>query len=107
MSADQLAVDGFERIGNIETAFFGGHLCEENGLEQKMAEFLGQPIPIAGIDGVEDFVGFLQEIGLDCVEIRFAVPRAAAGGAEARHDLEEPRKAGSGGQFGLWSWQGK
>ena len=97
MAANQLAVDGEERIGDIEAAFFGGHLREEDGLQQEIAQFVGEAVPIAGVDGVHHFIGFFEEIRLDGVEVLFAIPRAAAGRAQPRHDFDQTREAGAGG----------
>ena len=96
MAAHQLAVDGEQRIRDIEAAFFGGHLREEHGLQQQVAEFVGEALPVAGVDGVHHFIGFFEEIGLDGVEVLFAIPGAATGGAEARHDFNQTREGGSG-----------
>ena len=68
MPADQLLRDGVERIVDAKLAFFGRHLREEDGLQHQIAELFGQARPIALIDGVQDFVGFFEQIGLDGVE---------------------------------------
>ena len=74
MAADQLLRDRVQGIVDAKLAFFGRHLGEEDGLEHQVAQFFGQAGPIALIDGIEDFVGFFEQIGLDGVEVLFAVP---------------------------------
>jgi len=101
VAAHQFAVDRQQRVGDIEAAFLGGHLREEHGLEKQVAEFVGEAVPVAGIDRVEHLIGFFEEIGLDGVEVLFAIPRAAAGGSQARHDLDQAGEGGSGGLLGF------
>ena len=42
MAADQFRIDGVKRIGDVEAAFFSGHLREEHGLKQQIAQFFGE-----------------------------------------------------------------
>ena len=62
------------------------HLRIEENLQQQVAEFAGKFGPIAIVDSFENFVSFFEGIGLDGIEGLFAVPRAAAWGAESLHD---------------------
>ena len=101
MPADQFAVDRLQRIRDIEAAVFGRHLREEHRLQQQIAQFFRQPLPIPRVDRVHHFVGFFEQVRLDGVEVLFAIPRAAAGRAQPRHDLDQPRERGSSRQFGL------
>ena len=86
MTADQLAVQLVEHVGDGEVAFVGGHLGIEQDLKQQVAEFFGQVGKVAALDGVEDFVGFFQGVFANGVEGLFAIPGAAAGSAQASHD---------------------
>ena len=108
VAADELGVDGVERVGEGEVAFFGGHLGEEDGLEDEVAELVAEVDPVAAIDGVEDLVGLFERVGLDGVEGLFAVPGAAIGRAKAGHDVEELVEfvAGAGGVVGHGWYEG-
>ena len=115
VAADELAVERVEDVGDGEAAVVGGHFRIEEHLEEQVAELFGEVREVAALDGVEDFVGFFQGVFADGFEGLFAVPGAAAGSAEARHDcgglLKELcrsrgigvlRRGGSGG-LGLWT----
>jgi hypothetical protein len=62
----------------------------EEDLEEEIAEFLCEFDVVGGIERVEDFVGFFDEIGAEGGVRLFAVPGAAAGRAEALHDGDGP-----------------
>ena len=106
MAADQLAVDGVERIVDGEQLLLGRHLRVEDGLQHEVAELFGELAPLAAVDGVEHLVGLFQGVGLDGVEGLLAVPRAAAGRAQAGHDFDEFLEffAGTGVVFHGWEW---
>ncbi len=92
MPADQFFGDGVQRIVDAKLAFFGRHLGEEDGLQHQVAQLFGQTRPIALVDGVKHFVGFFEQIRFDGVEILFAIPGAAAGSAQPRHDADQALK---------------
>src|SRR5580692_3790571 len=102
MPPDQFFGDGIERIVNAEFSYFGGHLSKEDGLQHQVSEFFGQPRPVALIDGVENFVGFFQQIWLDGVESLFAIPGAAAGRAQPGHDSDQALKPFPSCRWILW-----
>jgi len=88
-----VAGDGVE----IKGAAFVRELAMEDDLEQKIAEFFGHFVVVAGFDGVHQFVNFLDGVEAQAHVILLAVPRAASGGTEARHDVEQ---VVDGGFFG-------
>ena len=53
---------------------------------------------VAPVDGVEHLVGLFQGVRLDAVESLLAVPRAPAGSAQPRHQIDQLLElfAGSG-----------
>jgi hypothetical protein len=77
-----------EHIGNGEVAVVGRHLGIKQHLQQQVAQFLGQVRPVAPLDGVEDLVGLFQRVFANGIEGLLAVPRAAAGSAQPRHDRD-------------------
>jgi hypothetical protein len=66
----------------------------EQHLEKEVAEFFGEFGVIAGLEGIEDFVGFFDEIGSERSVSLFPIPGAAAGRTEARHDGDESFERG-------------
>ena len=99
MPPDQLAVDSLDRIGYVKMPGFFRHLRKEDHLEQQVAEFVRQAVPIARVDRVHDLIGLFEQVGLDGVEGLFAIPGAAVRGAQAGHDFDQPREAGRGGRL--------
>lgn len=76
--------DGVE----VEYTAFPGQLGVKDDLKQQVAQFLRQFVIIPGLDGVEEFVDFLDGMPAQGLVILLAVPGAALRGAERRHDLE-------------------
>jgi hypothetical protein len=86
MAADHFVVDFADDVVDGEATLFGGDLGVKEDLEEEVAEFFGEFGVVAGVEGVEDFVGFFDEVGAEGGVGLLAVPRAAAGSAEAGHD---------------------
>ena len=86
MAVDQLGRKPVENIVNGKRGLFFRHLGIEEHLQQQIAEFPGEFGPVAIIDGFQNFVGFFQGVGLDGIEGLFAIPGAAARGAQTLHD---------------------
>src|SRR5215469_2307161 len=89
VAADHFFVDFADHVGDREARFFAGNLGMEKHLEQKVAQFFGQLGVVGGIEGVEDFVGFLDEVGAKGRVGLLAVPRATARSAETVHDGDQ------------------
>ncbi len=88
MTVDELGGKAVEHIVDGKRGLLFRHLGVEKHLQQQVAEFARQLGPVAIVDGLEDFVGFFQRVGLDGIEGLFAVPGAAAGCAQALHDRD-------------------
>jgi len=86
VAANHFVVDFADDVVDGEAALFGGDLGVEENLEEEVAEFFGEFGVVAGVEGVEDFVGFFDEVGAEGGVGLFAVPGTAAGGAETGHD---------------------
>ena len=93
MPAHQFVAERVENGVNGEVAVFLGHLCIEEHLEEQVAEFLRQLLPVALLNGFQDLVGLFHRVFCDAVEGLFAIPGAAAGGSQAVHDLHRTFKA--------------
>jgi hypothetical protein len=100
VAADHFVVDFADDVVDGEAALFGGDLGVEEDLEEEVAEFFGEFGVVAGVEGVQDFVGFFDQVGAEGGVGLFAVPGAAAGGAEAGHDSG---KFGESGARVLWA----
>ncbi len=90
VTAQQLLIDGVQRVFDGEESLFGGHLRIEDSLQNVVAELFREIGPVAAVDGVEHLVGLFQRVGLDAVEGLLTVPRAAAGRAQAGHQGNQP-----------------
>ena len=86
VAADHFVVDFADDVVDGEAARFGGDLGVEEDLEEEVAQFFGEFGVVAGVESVEDFVGFFDEVGAESGVGLLAVPGAAAGSAEAGHD---------------------
>ena len=79
-----------------ELAALGGDLGVEHDLEEQIAQLLSQ-VFTAGVDRLQNFVCFFDEIRLERRRRLFAIPRAPARSAELRHDSQEVLEEGTGG----------
>ena len=74
----------------MEKRFSSDAICaKKTALQHEVAQFLGEQLPIARVDGIDHLVGFLEEIGLDAVEGLLAIPGASSGRAQTGHDLDQ------------------
>jgi hypothetical protein len=89
MAANHLFVNFADDVGDVEAAFFVGNLRMEEYLEEKIAKFFGEFGVIGGFEGIQDFVGFFDEVGAESRVGLFAIPWAAAGSAETGHKNDE------------------
>ena len=89
VTANHFVVDGTNDVGDVKTIFFVSDLRVEENLKQKIAEFFREFCVVRGVEGVEDFVGFFNEIRAKGGVGLFAVPRAAFRGAETGHYGDE------------------
>jgi len=110
VAADHFVVNFADDVVDGEAALFGGDLGMEEDLEQEIAEFFGEFGVVAGVEGIEDFVGFFDQVGAKGGVGLFSVPGAAAGGAETGHDSGQFGEGGAGilgaqGLFGA-AWFG-
>ena len=86
MPVHQLAREPVENVIDGKRSLLFRHLRIEEHLQQQVAEFAGEFVPVAIVDGFEDFVGLFQRVGLDGVEGLLAIPGAASRSPQALHD---------------------
>jgi len=85
VAANHLVVNFADDVVDGEAALLGSDLRVEKNLEEEIAEFFGEFGVVVRVEGVQDFVGFFNEISAEGGVGLFAVPGTAAGGAEASH----------------------
>ena len=89
---DELFVDGAHDVPDGELAGLLGDPRLEDHLQQQVAEFLADLALVALLDRADDLVGLLDDVGLERLGGLLAVPRAAVGRAQPRHQLDEGRE---------------
>ena len=89
MAANQLVGDVPGDVLEIERAAFLRQLTMENDLQQQIAKFLFQLVIVTGFDRVEQFIDFLHRVPPQRAMILLAIPRAAFGRTQLRHDIEQ------------------
>ena len=71
------------------------HLRMEHGLKQQIAQFTFELLPGAPVDGVGNFIGFLDRVGGDRGEILLNIPRAPCLRiTQTAHDFKQPFDTG-------------
>ena len=96
MPAEQFLGNRFGNGVKIELSGFAGDLGMENDLQKQITEFIAKLRHVTGVESVECFVGFFDEIVANGPVRLFAIPRAAGRTAQPSHDLQQP-----GDVFGL------
>src|SRR5215813_901078 len=98
MAIDELARQLLEYIINCECPLLLRHLGIKEDLQQEIAQFAAQFIPVAFVDRLENFIGFFQRVRFDGVEGLLAIPRAASGGAQPGHNRDSTLKTSTRGR---------
>ncbi len=76
-----------------------GHAGVEGDLEEEVAEFFLEAPHVSGVDRVEDFVGFFDEVLFQGFVGLGPVPGASSGGEEAVGDFDEAVEFGGHASF--------
>ena len=79
MAANQFIGDVAGHFFKIKRASLAGKLAMKDDLKQKVPEFLGHFVVVAGFDGIEQFIDLLDCVPAQREMVLFAVPGAAAG----------------------------
>src|SRR5208337_4368511 len=91
-------VDSRSSTSSIEKEACSFAIGIEQNLQQQVAEFARQFSPIAIVDGLEDFVGLFERVGLDGIKGLFAVPGASARSAQTLHNCDRSLETFSRGR---------
>ena len=83
MAANELLDGPAGDVVDGEAARVLGDLGVEHHLDEQVAELVAEPAGIAGVDGLEDLVGLLEELAPQGLVGLLAVPRAAVRRPEA------------------------
>ncbi len=102
VAADQLVADGAQRVGDAEGASIGRDLREEDAFENVVADLFAKRLEIVVLDGLDDFVRFLEDELAQRLKRLLAIPRTAVRGSQGRHDLDKARELF--GRGGLRHW---
>ena len=87
--SDELVGDGAGGLLEVERLALAGQLAVEDDLQQQVAALLEHLVVVVGLDGVDQLVHLLDGVEADRLVILLAIPRAAAGAAQAGHDPDE------------------
>ena len=83
MAANHLVVNFADDVSRGEAALLARNLRMKNHLKKKIAHFLGEFGVIAGIESVQNFVSFFDQVRTKSGVRLFAVPRTALRSAQA------------------------
>jgi len=97
MPPDQLRVDRVQRRRDVESPLFLGDLAIKHGLQQVIAQLLGQMPVIPLVDRVQQLIRLFERVGLYRIERLLAIPGAAVRRPQAGHNIKEPLEFGPGG----------
>src|ERR1035437_10355533 len=89
MAADQFINEMPRDLFKIKRAALVRQLAVENYLQQQIAQFLGHLNVVARLDGVNQFINFLNRVAAQRQVRLLAVPRTARGRTQPRHDFEQ------------------
>ena len=79
VAANHFFIDFADDSGDVEAPFFVSDLGVEEDLKKEIAEFFGKFGVIRGVEGIEDFIGFFDQIGAQGGVGLLAVPGTTVG----------------------------
>ena len=88
MPVHQLARKPVQNVINGKCSLLLRHLRIKKHLQQQVAKFAGKFLPVAIVDGFENFVSLFQRVRLDGIESLLAIPGATPGSPQAFHDSD-------------------
>jgi hypothetical protein len=91
--ADQL----LEQVGHRELGQLLGEPRVEDHLKEQIPEFLAQVRAPTGLDRLQDFISFFDQVGLEGRSRLLTIPGAAVWSTQAHHDVKEPFEENAGG----------
>ena len=96
MAAYQLVRQAFRYVFKRKLALFLPYAGLERYLEQNVTKLLGMTPGVAAIDGIDEFIGLLDQVGLQGLQRLLAIPGTAAVIAETGHNVQESVEAPRG-----------
>ncbi len=97
VAVHELVGDAAHHVVDVEPALGVANRRVKHHLHQQIAELLAVAVDVVAGERVEHLVRLLDQERAQRIERLLAVPRAAVGGEQAVHDLDE---AGQRGPFG-------
>ncbi len=89
MTSHHLVVNLADDVGNGEVALFARDFRMKDHLEKEIAHLLGKFGVVAGIESIQHFVGFFNQIGTQRGMGLLAIPGTSLGSAQALLDGDE------------------
>src|SRR4030042_3107858 len=96
VTADDLIIDAFEYLSDVEFTIFTSNLSMQGDLEQQVSKLLAHMIRIICIQGNQGFIGLFQQVVAQGLVVLFPIPWATIGGTPMSDTL---RKSFEGGAF--------
>ena len=87
--SQQLLDDRPQRVVYGEESVLGRDLCEEDPLENVIADLLTQRVHVSTLNGVDHFVCFFEHEMRQRIERLIAIPRTAVGRPQRPHDVHQ------------------
>jgi hypothetical protein len=87
VAGDHLRCDGLNHVCGGEVPALGGKLCVEDYLEEQVPQLFLYSRRVVRLDGLDELVGLLDEVGLEGLVGLLLIPGAAL--PELVHDAEE------------------
>ncbi|MBA7594153.1 hypothetical protein ES703_01091 [subsurface metagenome] len=81
LSDGELLEEAYD-ISELKILVLTGHLCVEHDLHQQVAKLLAELCHVPFIDGLQDFIGLLQQVALDRGMGLLSIPGATIGAAQ-------------------------
>ncbi len=92
VAADHLLADSLDHVVDAEAALARPELGLKQDLKQQVPELLAVLGRVIAVNGLQDLVGLLDQVGLEGLEGLLVVPGTAVGGQQPLHDLDQFRK---------------
>lgn len=90
MAPNQFVGNRVDHIADPEAAGFGGQLRMEHTLKEDVAQLSAEVVQVAGIDGVDRFVGLLEQVPAQRGVCLLPVPRTPVRPTQRSHDGHQP-----------------
>ena len=102
---DHLVAEPREQVSHRELTALGADLGVKHHLKEHIAEAPRTPVDVTGLDRLEDFVRFFDQVGLERRPRLLAIPGTTRRSAQTVHDVQEPLEENTGGLGHVRAWR--